>query len=90
MRAYMKPLSTLMRPLGSVDLTTGESVEAHIERSDVCAVPALSVIVEAVVGLTLASLLLETFPSDTITDLMHALETRRMRSVLPTNSPQRT
>ncbi len=80
-RAYMKPLSTLMRPLASVDLATGKSVEAHIERSDVCAVPALAVILEAVVGLTIASLMLETFPSDTIEEFKRAIEFRQSRSV---------
>jgi chorismate synthase len=82
-RAYMKPLSTLMEPLHSIDFATGEVVDAHIERSDVCAVPALSVIVEAVVGLTLASVILETFPSDTMEDLLVAVGMRMARSGIP-------
>src|SRR5205814_8716543 len=69
-RAHMKPISTLMRPLLSVDLATGEQTDAHIERSDVCAVPALSVIVESVVALTLASEILETFGGDTVSELL--------------------
>ncbi len=60
-RAHMKPISTLMRPLESVDLATGEVTEAHIERSDVCAVPALAVIVEQVMAFAISCELLETF-----------------------------
>ncbi len=76
-RAHMKPISTLMRPLDSVDLATGEETEAHIERSDVCAVPALAVIVEQVVALTIASELLEAFAGDTISELKERVEIRR-------------
>jgi chorismate synthase len=76
-RAAMKPISTLMRPLESVDLVTGEATRAHIERSDVCAVPALAVIVEQVVALTIASELLETFGGDTLTELRARVEERR-------------
>jgi chorismate synthase len=68
-RVHMKPISTLMRPLDSVDLATGKETEAHIERSDVCAVPALAVIVEQVVALTIASEVLETFGGDTLSEL---------------------
>jgi chorismate synthase len=76
-RAHMKPISTLMRPLESVDLATGEATIAHIERSDVCAVPALAVIVEQVVALTIASELLETFGGDTVTELTERIVIRR-------------
>ncbi len=76
-RAHMKPISTLMRPLGSVDLATGEATEAHIERSDVCAVPALAVIVEQVVALTIASELFNTFGGDTIAELKERIAIRR-------------
>jgi chorismate synthase len=76
-RAAMKPISTLMRPLPSVDLATGEARDAHIERSDVCAVPALAVIVEQVVAITLASELLETFGGDTLTELIERVAIRR-------------
>jgi chorismate synthase len=75
--AHMKPISTLMRPLESVDLATGVSTEAHIERSDVCAVPALAVIVEQVVAFTIASELLETFGGDTLIELKERVEIRR-------------
>lgn len=75
--ATMKPISTLMTPLGSVDLATGEVAEAHIERSDVCAVPALSVIVEAVMSLTVADALLDTFGGDTLAELQERVNARR-------------
>jgi len=76
-RASMKPISTLMRPLASVDLATGEMTEAHIERSDVCAVPALAVILEQVVALTIASEILETFGGDTVGEVFLRVTERR-------------
>ncbi len=76
-RAAMKPISTLMQPLGSTDLSTGEPASAHIERSDVCAVPALSVIVEQVVATELASAIIDTFGGDTIDELRERVERRR-------------
>jgi chorismate synthase len=71
--AYMKPLSTLMKPLASVDLETMAAAEAAIERSDVCAVPAAAVVGEAVMSLALADALLEKFGGDTIADLRQNL-----------------
>src|ERR1700722_5717400 len=65
-RVAMKPISTLMKPLPSVDLRTGEATSAYIERSDVCAVPAAAVIGESLLALVLADAVLETFPGDTI------------------------
>jgi chorismate synthase len=65
-RAAMKPISTLMKPLPSVDLRSGEATNAYIERSDVCAVPAAAVIGESLLALVLADAVLETFPGDTI------------------------
>ena len=67
--AYMKPISTLMKPLRSVDLTTMTEAPAAIERSDVCAVPAAAVVGEAMVALVLADALLERFGGDSIADL---------------------
>ena len=55
----MKPISTLMKPLRSVDLTTMTEAPAAIERSDVCAVPAAAVVGEAMVALVLADALVE-------------------------------
>lgn len=66
---FMKPISTLMKPLRSVDLTTLEEAPAAIERSDTCAVPAAAVVAEAMVGLVLADALLERFGGDSLVDL---------------------
>ncbi len=70
--AWMKPISTLMKPLRSVDLQTMEASAAAIERSDVCAVPAAAVVGEAMVAITLADALLEKFGGDTIDELVAA------------------
>ena len=67
--AYMKPISTLMKPLRSVDLTTLQDAPAAIERSDVCAVPAAAVVGEAVVCFILADALLERFGGDSMRQL---------------------
>jgi chorismate synthase len=67
--AWMKPISTLMKPLRSVDLETMEPAAAAIERSDVCAVPAAAVVGEAMVCLVLADAVLEKFGGDSIGDL---------------------
>ena len=71
--AWMKPISTLMKPLRSVDLTTMTESPAAIERSDVCAVPAAAVVGEAMVALVLADALVERFGGDSIADLDRAL-----------------
>src|SRR5205807_10289437 len=81
-RAAMKPISTLMRPLQSVDLATGAPAPSHIERSDVCAVPSLSVIVEYVVAFAIASALLDTFGGDTMEEVKERVAMRRERSKL--------
>lgn len=72
--AYMKPISTLMKPLRSVDLTSMEPAAAAIERSDVCAVPAAAVVGEAMVAFVLADALLERFGGDSIQALTRAME----------------
>jgi len=69
LRAAMKPISTLMTPLDSVDLDTGEAVKAHVERSDYCAVPAASVIGETLVALELADAMLVKFGGDSLEEL---------------------
>ena len=71
-RTAMKPLSTLMRPLRSVDLQTGESGEALVERSDVQAVEALAVVAEAAVAWELARAAREKFGGDALTDFVAA------------------
>jgi chorismate synthase len=68
-RAAMKPIATLMRQLGSVDLATGEAKPAFAERSDVCAVPAAAVIGEAMVGIALAQAFLEKFGGDSLDEV---------------------
>ena len=68
--AYMKPISTLMKPLRSVDLTTMEVSPAAIERSDVCAVPAAAVVGEAMVAIVLADAVLEKFGGDSIEEIV--------------------
>jgi chorismate synthase len=72
--AWMKPISTLMKPLRSVDLTTMTEAAAAIERSDVCAVPAAAVVGEAMVALVLADALLEKFGGDSVPELERAVE----------------
>jgi chorismate synthase len=68
-RVAMKPLSTLRRPLASVDIETKEAVKAHVERSDVCAVPAASVIGEAILALVLADAFLEKYGGDSVEEI---------------------
>jgi chorismate synthase len=65
-RGYLKPISTLRRPLQSVDFSTREPVKAAYERSDVCVVPAAGVAAEAMVALTLARAALEKFGGDSM------------------------
>lgn len=65
-RVAMKPISTLMKPLATVDVATGASAEASVERSDVTAVPAMGVIAEAMLAIVLADALLEKFGGDSL------------------------
>jgi chorismate synthase len=71
-RAAMKPLPTLMKPLRSVDLATGEAAEALVERSDVAAVEALAVVAEAAVAWELARTAHEKFGGDSVGDFVAA------------------
>lgn len=68
-RGYLKPISTLRRPLASVDFATREPVKAAYERSDVCVVPAAGVAAESMVALTLVRCALEKFGGDSLTEL---------------------
>lgn len=70
--AWMKPISTLMKPLRSVNLTTMGEEPATIERSDVCAVPAAAVVGEAMVCLVLANAVLEKFGGDSMEEITRA------------------
>lgn len=71
-RAAQKPLSTLMRPLRSVDVTTKEAAEAFRERSDVCSVPAAAVVAEQMVSLVLAAELQRLYGGDTVEAFVQA------------------
>jgi len=67
-RAAMKPISTVPRPLATVDVATGEPAKAINQRSDVCAVPAAGVVAEAMVALVLADAALEKFGGDSVAE----------------------
>ncbi len=69
-RAAKKPISTLSKPLGSINLETKEAEEAAYERSDVCAVSAASVIIENVVAFEIARALVEKFGNDSIAEML--------------------
>jgi chorismate synthase len=69
LRVAMKPIATLMRPLGTVDARTGEKADAAAERSDVTAVPAMGVIAEAMTALVLADAFLEKFGGDSLGEI---------------------
>jgi chorismate synthase len=71
-RAAMKPLPTLMKPLDSVDLSTGEAAQALVERSDVQAVEALAVVAEAAVAWELACSARDKFGGDALVDFVEA------------------
>ncbi len=73
-RAAKKPISTLAKPLASIDLNTKEAVDASYERSDVCAVSAASVIVENVVAFEIAVALTDKFGSDSLTEMLSRYE----------------
>jgi chorismate synthase len=68
-RVAMKPISTLMKPLATVDLKTGNTAQAQSERSDVTAVPAMGVIAEAMVALVLAHAMREKFGGDALSEM---------------------
>jgi len=70
LHAAMKPIATLVKPLQAVDLKTRKMVQSRYERSDVCAVPAASVIGEAVIAPVLANALLEKFGGDSLKELL--------------------
>jgi chorismate synthase len=72
-RAFMKPIPTMTTPLGTVDIDTREPAMARYERSDVCAVPAASVVGEAVVCWELAAVFLEKFGGDAVVDIEKAV-----------------
>ena len=69
LRAAVKPVATIGKPLNSVDLVTKEAVKAHVERADVCHVPAAGVIAESAVAIELANAFLEKFGGDSIEEI---------------------
>lgn len=73
-RAGMKPISTIPRALDTVDVSTGEAAKAINQRSDVCAVPALGVIAESMVAITLAEAVLEKFGGDSLNETRRNLQ----------------
>jgi chorismate synthase len=78
-RGYLKPISTLRRPLQSVDFATREPVKAAYERSDVCVVPAAGVAGEAMVALTLARCALEKFGGDSMGETLRNFQGYRVQ-----------
>jgi chorismate synthase len=81
-RIAMKPIPTLMKPLATVDLVTGEAADAAKERSDVCAVPAAGVVAEAEVALVLADAYTRMFGDTCLADIFAALARYRERNGL--------
>jgi chorismate synthase len=77
LRAAMKPIPTLRKPLASIDIKTKAAQEAAHERSDVCAVPAAAVVVEAAVATELAAAMVEKFSGDSLTQMKAAYEAWR-------------
>jgi chorismate synthase len=86
-RVAMKPISTLMSPLQTVNLSTGEAAQAQSERSDVTAVPAMGVIAEALAALVVAEAMLEKFGGDSLGEVRRNRDawleamTRQVRSL---------
>ncbi len=78
-RAAMKPIPTLYNPLCTVNLKDKTGVSASVERSDICAVPACSVVVESVVAYEIAKAFLEKFGSDCMNDLVSSFESYKKR-----------
>ncbi len=74
LRAAMKPIPTLMKPLRSVDLESKRPFKASVERSDVCAVPAAGVVAEAVTAFEIASAMIEKFGGDSIDEMKRNYE----------------
>jgi chorismate synthase len=81
-RAAMKPISTLSRPLATVDVRTGEPAKAIAQRSDVCAVPAAGVVAEAMVALVVADAVLEKFGGDSVAETRRNAEGYRAALVV--------
>jgi chorismate synthase len=86
-RAAMKPIPTLGKPLPSVDLATGRPAEAVYERSDVCSVPAASVVGEAMVALVMLDAALESAAAPTFEEFLARVAARRASARVPPSGP---
>ena len=73
-RGYMKPIPTLIKPLGTVDIASGEAQPTRYERSDVTSVPAASTVAEATVAFTIAGAFLEKFGGDSLAEIRRRYE----------------
>ena len=80
-RAALKPIATLMKPLPTVDVVTHQPADAARERSDTTAVPAASLIVEALVGIVLAQAYLEKFGGDTLAEIVERVEAYKQKAL---------
>jgi chorismate synthase len=78
-QVHFKPISTLLKPLRSVDLVTHEEINAHYERSDICVVPAGGVVAEAMLAWILASAFVEKFGGDSLGEFRRAVASHRRR-----------
>lgn len=76
-RAAMKPISTTLTPMNSVDVRTGEPSQAIYQRSDICAVPAAMIVGEAMVAFTMADAVLEKFGGDSMAELLERIRGER-------------
>ena len=88
----MKPISTTLNPLGSVDLATGEEARTHYERSDFCAVPRAGVILESMMAFVLADALIEKLGGDSLAEMkprFDALRQARLEDLIMDNVPWR-
>jgi chorismate synthase len=79
-RAVMKPISTLRKPLKSVDLLSKKAVDAYVERADVCAVEAAAVVGEAVVATELANAMIDKFGGDSLEEMLANFSSYQKRS----------
>lgn len=90
-KGTMKPISTLLRGMPSVDLNTKAEQQSQYERSDVCAVSAAGVVMENVVAFEIARLALDKFGGDSITELRQNYENfLRLARLLPLEPPTHT
>jgi chorismate synthase len=78
-RAVMKPIPTMTKPLKTIDLATKKPVEASKERSDICAVPAAAVVAEAELALVLADAYMDKFGHDTLVDALQSFKNYALR-----------